>query len=108
KLTAWERVQICRHNQRPKSIDYIKNICDDFTEIHGDRLYSDDKAIIGGLGYIGGKKFVIIAQEKGNDLESRLKRNFGMPHPEGYRKALRLMEMGEKFKIPVLCLIDTP
>ncbi len=107
-LTPWQRVQICRHSERPRAIDYIQNICDEFTELHGDRLYRDDPAIIGGFGYIGGLKFVVIAQEKGNDTESRLKRNFGMPHPEGYRKALRLMEMAEKFNLPILSLIDTP
>lgn len=107
-LTPWQRMQICRHQERPRSIDYIEKITDSFTELHGDRLYGDDPAIIGGLGYIGGKRFVIIAQEKGNDTESRIKRNFGMCHPEGYRKALRLMEMAEKYEIPVVCLIDTP
>jgi len=107
-LTPWQRVQICRHSDRPRSCDFIKNICDEFTEIHGDRLFRDDEAIIGGFGYINGKKFVIIAQEKGKDTQSRLKHNFGMPHPEGYRKALRLMELAEKFHLPVLTIIDTP
>lgn len=107
-LSPWERVKICRHSARPQSSDYIKHIADDFVEIHGDRLFSDDPAIIGGLGYIGGKKFIIIGQEKGKDTETRLKRNFGMPHPEGYRKALRIMELGEKFHLPILTLIDTP
>ncbi len=107
-LTPWDRIQICRNPKRPRSIDYIEKITDSFTELHGDRLYGDDPALIGGLGYIGGKRFIIIAQEKGNDTESRVKRNFGMCHPEGYRKALRLMEMAEKFSIPVVCLIDTP
>ena len=108
KLTPWQRIQICRNPHRPKSIDYIEKITDSFTELHGDRLFGDDPAIIGGLGYIGGKRFIIIAQEKGKDTESRVKRNFGMCHPEGYRKALRLMEIGEKYSIPVLCMIDTP
>jgi acetyl-CoA carboxylase carboxyl transferase subunit alpha len=89
-------------------VDYLAALCEEFTELFGDRLFRNDPAIIGGLARIGGKKFVIIAQEKGCDTESRLKRNFGMPHPEGYRKALRLMKLAEKFSLPVLCLIDTP
>lgn len=108
QLSPWERVGICRHPERPRSVDYIKNICDDFTEIFGDRLFRDDRAIVAGLGMIGGKKFVIIAQEKGCDTESRLYRNFGMPHPEGYRKALRVMKLAEKFNLPVLSFLDTP
>ncbi len=106
-LTAWERVAICRHPQRPHSIDYIKNLCEDFVEIHGDRLFREDKAIIAGFAKIGGQKFMVIGQEKGNDTESRLKRNFGMPHPEGYRKAMRCMRLAAKFHLPVLNLIDT-
>ncbi len=108
QLSPWERVGICRHPDRPRSVDYIKNICDDFTEIFGDRLFRDDRAIVAGLGTIGGQKFVIIAQEKGCDTESRLYRNFGMPHPEGYRKALRVMKLAEKFNLPVLSFLDTP
>lgn len=108
QLSPWERVGICRHPDRPRSVDYIKNICDDFTEIFGDRLFRDDRAIVAGLGTIGGQKFAIIAQEKGCDTESRLYRNFGMPHPEGYRKALRVMKMAEKFNLPVLSFLDTP
>ena len=108
ELTAWERVEISRHPNRPRSIDYIENLCDRFEELFGDRLFQDDAAIIGGLGTIGDQKFVIIAQEKGNDTDSRIARNFGMPHPEGYRKALRLMKLAEKFKLPVLALLDTP
>lgn len=108
ELTPWSRVAISRHPSRPKSLDYIKNICEDFTEIHGDRLFSDDHAIIGGFAKIGGIKFMVIAQEKGFDTESRLHRNFGMPHPEGYRKAMRCMRLAEKFNLPVLSLLDTP
>jgi len=108
QLSPWERVTICRHPDRPRSIDYIKNLCDSFTEIFGDRLYRDDQAIVAGLAIIGGEKFVLIAQEKGCDTESRLYRNFGMPHPEGYRKALRVMKLAEKFNLPVLSLLDTP
>lgn len=108
ELTAWERVTICRHPQRPKSIDYLRHMCEEFTELYGDRLYRDDRAIICGLAKIDGVKFMIIAQEKGCDTQSRLERNFGMPHPEGYRKAMRCMKLAAKFKIPVLSLIDTP
>lgn len=108
QLTPWERVTICRHPERPRSIDYIKNLCEKFTEIFGDRLFQDDHAIVAGFGVIGGQKFVIVAQEKGCDTESRLYRNFGMPHPEGYRKVLRVMKLAEKFNLPILSLIDTP
>lgn len=108
ELTPWQRVAISRHPDRPKSVDYIQAICEDFQELSGDRLFRDDKAIICGLGKIGGQKFMVIAQEKGNNTDTRLERNFGMPHPEGYRKAMRCMRMAEKFKIPVLTLLDTP
>lgn len=107
-LTPWERVAICRHYLRPQTSDYIKNLCDDFEELFGDRVYRDDPALIAGLGKIGGKKFVIIGLEKGKDTESRLKRNFGMAHPEGYRKALRFLQMAEKFSLPVISFVDTP
>lgn len=107
-LSAWERVQICRHPERPRSIDYIQNISDEFVELFGDRAYSDDHAVVGGLAYIQGQKFILIGQEKGCDTESRLYRNFGMLHPEGFRKALRLAQLGEKFNIPVIFLLDTP
>ena len=107
-LSPWERVEICRHPERPRSIHYIEAMCESFTEMFGDRLYGDDRAIIAGFGIIEGEKVVIIAQEKGNDTESRLYRNFGMPHPEGYRKALRMMKLAEKFGLPVVTLIDTP
>jgi len=108
RLTSWERVMICRHPARPRSIDYIRNLCEDFTELCGDRVFRDDRSIVAGLGKIGGEKFMVIAQEKGFDTESRLHRNFGMPHPEGYRKALRCMKLAEKFHLPVLSLLDTP
>lgn len=108
KLTPWERVTISRHPSRPRSIDYVRNICDEFVELFGDRLFRDDKAIICGLCKIGGVKFMLIAQEKGCDTESRIQRNFGMPHPEGYRKAMRCMRLAEKFQLPVLSLLDTP
>lgn len=107
-LKPWERVTICRHPQRPHSIDYIQNCVEDFVEIFGDRTFQDDHAIIAGLGKINGEKFMIIAQEKGNTTESRLYRNFGMPQPEGYRKAMRCMRLAAKFDLPVVCLLDTP
>lgn len=108
ELTPWDRVAISRHPDRPRSLDYIENICEDFTEISGDRLFANDLAVITGFAKIGGTKFVVIAQEKGCDTESRLKRNFGMMHPEGYRKAMRAMRMAAKFNLPVLSLLDTP
>jgi acetyl-CoA carboxylase carboxyl transferase subunit alpha len=106
-LSPMERLEICRHAKRPRSLDYIEMVVEGFQELHGDRCYRDDPAIVGGLGRIGGQKFVIVAQEKGSDTESRLHRNFGMPHPEGFRKALRLMEMAGKFGLPILSLVDT-
>lgn len=108
RLTPWDRVAICRHPQRPKALDYIRVVCEDFTEISGDRLFADDLAIITGFAKIGGQKCVVIAQEKGNDTASRLQRNFGMPHPEGYRKALRAMQLADKFQLPIVSLVDTP
>ncbi len=107
-LTPWQRVMICRHHQRPHTIDYIQNICDSFHELAGDRTYAEDKAIIGGLATINGMKCMIIGQEKGNDTESRMDRNFGMLNPEGFRKALRLMKLAEKFQLPIVSLLDTP
>lgn len=107
ELSPWQRVQICRHPARPHSLDYIKNICESFEELHGDRLFADDRALVGGLATIQGQKFVIIGQEKGNDTESRIKHNFGMMNPEGFRKAMRLMRLAEKFKLPVVSLLDT-
>ena len=108
ELKPWERVAICRHPQRPHSIDYIRSITDEFVELCGDRSFQDDHAIIAGLAKIGEHKFMIIGQEKGKDTESRIQRNFGMPHPEGYRKALRCMRLAAKFNLPVVTLLDTP
>jgi acetyl-CoA carboxylase carboxyl transferase subunit alpha len=107
-LTPWQRVQIARHPTRPYFLDYVAACVTDFVELHGDRLFGDDKAMPAGIGRIGGHRCVIIGQQKGRDVKENVLRNFGSPHPEGYRKALRLMRMAEKFKLPVVCIIDTP
>lgn len=107
-LTRWQRVQLARHPERPYTLDYIERITDDFIELHGDRFHSDDKAIVGGLATIDDQSVMIIGHQKGRDTKSRQYRNFGMANPEGYRKAYRLMKMAEKFKIPVVTLLDTP
>lgn len=107
KLTPWQRVTICRHPARPHTVDYIKSICTSFHELCGDRNFADDQSIIGGLAQIGDMKCVIIGQEKGFDTESRIRHNFGMLNPEGFRKAMRLMELAEKFNLPVVSLLDT-
>lgn len=107
-LTPWQIVQVARHPHRPYTSDYIKRIFDDWDELHGDRHFGDDKAIIGGVGRLDGRPVMVIGEEKGRSVQDKVSRNFGMPKPEGYRKALRLMEMAERFKMPVLTLIDTP
>jgi acetyl-CoA carboxylase carboxyl transferase subunit alpha len=107
-LTRWQRVQLSRHPDRPYTLDYIENICDEFIELFGDRTVADDKAMIGGFGTIGGQTMMIIGQQKGRNTKQRQHRNFGMPNPEGYRKALRLMRLAEKFNKPIITLIDTP
>ena len=108
-LTAWQRVQLSRHPDRPYTLDHIRAICgESFLELHGDRSFKDDKAMIGGLGKIGDQSFMFIGQQKGYNTKTRQYRNFGMANPEGYRKALRLMKSAEKFGIPVVTLIDTP
>ena len=107
-LTAWDRVLLARHQQRPTAKEYIEYLCNDFIELRGDRLFRDDKSIIGGIGSINGNVVTIIAQQKGKSLDENLERNFAMPHPEGYRKALRLMKQAEKFRRPIITLIDTP
>jgi acetyl-CoA carboxylase carboxyl transferase subunit alpha len=107
-LTAWQNVQVARHPQRPHFLDYVKIMCDDFDELHGDRHYGDDRAIIGGLASIGDHKVVLIGQEKGRSTEEKIKHNFGMAQPEGYRKSCRLMKLAERFKLPVVTLVDTP
>lgn len=108
ELTPWERVQISRHPSRPHSLDYFQGIFEKFLELSGDRAYRDDHSIVGGLAVIDGIKCVVIGQEKGFDTESRVYRNFGMLNPEGFRKALRLMKMAEKFHLPIISLLDTP
>lgn len=107
-LTRWQRVQLARHPERPYTLDYIYLMTEDFIELHGDRIYRDDKAIIGGFAKIDEYKVMIIGQQKGRDTKSNVLRNFGMANPEGYRKALRLMKLAEKFNKPVITLIDTP
>jgi acetyl-CoA carboxylase carboxyl transferase subunit alpha len=106
-MEPWDRVQVARHPERPTSLDYIKEIFTDFIEFHGDRYYGDDEAIIGGIASFDGKPITIIGHQRGKTTKENIRRNFGMPHPEGYRKALRLMKQAEKFGRPILCFIDT-
>jgi acetyl-CoA carboxylase carboxyl transferase subunit alpha len=108
KLTAWDIVKVARHPHRPYTSDYISRVFTEFDELHGDRHFGDDRAIIGGVARLDGKPVMVIGEEKGRTVNEKVMRNFGMPRPEGYRKALRLMEMAERFKLPVLTLIDTP
>lgn len=107
-LTAWQISQISRHPQRPYTLDYIELIFDEFHELHGDRRFADDQAIVGGMARIDGRPVMVLGHQKGRDTKEKILRNFGMPRPEGYRKALRLMKMAERFHLPVLCFIDTP
>ena len=107
-LSAWQRTQVARHLQRPSTLDYIGRLCDSFIELHGDRAFADDHAIVGGLARFNGRPVIVIGHQKGKTLKERMYRNFGMPNPEGYRKALRLMRLAEKFGRPVLTFIDTP
>jgi acetyl-CoA carboxylase carboxyl transferase subunit alpha len=107
-LTPWQRVQLSRHPKRPYSLDYIAEIFTDFEELHGDRRFREDAAIIGGPAFLDGEPIMVIGQQKGRNTKDNLMRNFGCPHPEGYRKAMRLMEMAEKFNMPVVTLVDTP
>ena len=108
KLSAWQISQLSRHPNRPYSTDYIERIFTDFEYLHGDRAFADDYPVVGGVGRLEGKPVMVIGQQKGRDTREKIKRNFGMPRPEGYRKALRLMKMAEKFKMPLLTLVDTP
>ncbi len=107
-LTRWQKVQLSRHPRRPYTLDYIKLISTDFIELHGDRYFADDKAVVGGFGRIDGRPVMFVGQQKGRDTKQKLERNFGMAHPEGYRKARRLFYLAEKFNIPIVILIDTP
>lgn len=107
-LNAWQIAQLARHPLRPYALDYFERVFTDFDELHGDRLYSDDPAIVGGLARLDGAPVVVIGQQKGRDTKEKIRRNFGMPRPEGYRKARRLMEMAERFQLPLITLIDTP
>jgi acetyl-CoA carboxylase carboxyl transferase subunit alpha len=108
KLTPWQRVQLARHPRRPYTLDYIGRVCEEFTELHGDRHFGDDRAIVGGMALLGGRQVMVIGHQKGRDTKENLLRNFGMPHPEGYRKALRLMQLAGKFGRPIVTFIDTP
>ena len=108
KITAWDRVTLARELDRPKSLDYINSLFEDFIELHGDRNFGDDKSIIGGLATLEGKPVTVIGEQKGKNVRENMERNFGMPEPEGYRKALRLMKQAEKFKRPIITFIDTP
>ncbi|VAW81207.1 Acetyl-coenzyme A carboxyl transferase alpha chain [hydrothermal vent metagenome] len=107
-LTPWQISQLARHQQRPYTLDYMKNIFTDFEELHGDRAFSDDSAIVGGIARLDNRPVMVIGHQKGRDTPEKIKRNFGMPRPEGYRKAMRLMRMAERFKLPLLTFIDTP
>ncbi|MCR8923984.1 acetyl-CoA carboxylase carboxyltransferase subunit alpha [Dasania sp. GY-MA-18] len=107
-LTPWQTVKVARHPLRPYTLDYINRVFTDFQELHGDRHFADDAAIIGGMARLNGKPVMVIGQEKGRGVQEKVRRNFGMPKPEGYRKAQRLMEMAERFKLPIITLIDTP
>jgi len=107
-LTPWQRVQLARHPQRPYTLDYIARLFTDFVPLHGDRLFSDDRALVGGVGTFEGRSCIVLGHQKGRDTKENLMRNFGSAHPEGYRKALRLMQLGEKFRLPIIVLIDTP
>ncbi|HNQ76418.1 MAG TPA: acetyl-CoA carboxylase carboxyltransferase subunit alpha, partial [Pseudothauera hydrothermalis] len=108
KLTPWQIAQVARHPQRPYTLDYAELVFTDFQELHGDRAFADDKAIVGGLARFNGQSCVVIGHQKGRDTKEKIQRNFGMPRPEGYRKALRLMKMAEKFGLPVFTFVDTP
>lgn len=107
-LTPWQRVRVARHPERPYTLDYVKRIFTGFTEVHGDRRYADDPAVVGGPAWLSGQPVMVIGQQKGRDTAERIRRNYGMPRPEGYRKALRLMKLAEKFARPVIALVDTP
>src|SRR5690606_37866573 len=108
EFSAVDRVQLARHPKRPYTLDYVQRVFTDFFEMHGDRAFRDDEAIVGGWARLGGESIMLVGQQKGRDMKQNLRRNFGMPHPEGYRKALRLMQLADKFGRPIVTLIDTP
>jgi Acetyl-CoA carboxylase alpha subunit len=105
---SWERVQLARHPKRPHALDYIQRIFTGFEELHGDRAYADDPAIVAGMAFLDGRPVMVLGQQKGRDTKQKLHRNFGMPKPEGYRKAMRVMRLADKFKRPIITLLDTP
>ena len=107
-LTPWDKVQLARNPQRPHTLDYVRGLCEDFVELHGDRRYGDDSAMVGGMARFDGRTVMVIGHQKGRDSRENVKRNWGMPKPEGYRKALRLFQHAEKFGFPLICFIDTP
>jgi acetyl-CoA carboxylase carboxyl transferase subunit alpha len=107
-LSPWDKVQLARHTQRPRTLDYVRGLCENFVELHGDRRFGDDPAIVAGLATFAGRTVAVIGHQKGKDTRENVRRSFGMPHPEGYRKALRVMHHAEKFGFPLLCFIDTP
>jgi len=107
-LTPWQRIQLARHPLRPRMLDYVTRIAQDFIELHGDRYFGDDKAVVGGFATIQGRRVMLVGHQKGRDTNENVRRNFGMPHPEGYRKGIRLMMTAEKFGLPVVCFLDTP
>ncbi|MBI1389850.1 MAG: acetyl-CoA carboxylase carboxyltransferase subunit alpha [bacterium] len=108
QLTPWQRVQLARHPDRPYTMDYIRNFVEEFVELHGDRMFRDDLAIITGMGSIAGRSVAIVGHQKGRDTDENIRRNFGMPHPEGFRKARRMMEMADRHRLPIVCFIDSP
>src|SRR4029079_12279859 len=108
KLATWERVQLARNLRRPRILELVGEMADDFVELHGDRLFGDDEAVVAGLAKIGERRVVVIGQQKGADTEENIRRNFGMPHPEGYRKAMRIMELAERFGLPIVTFVDVP
>ena len=107
-LSRWQKTQIARHPQRPYTLDYINVLMEDFVELHGDRTFADDRSIVGGVAWFNGKPVMVLGHQKGRNTKEKVERNFGMPHPEGYRKALRLMKMAERFNLPIITLVDTP
>ena len=107
-LTPWQRIQLARHSLRPRTLDYVNRIAEDFIELHGDRSFGDDKAVVGGFATVDGRRMMLVGHQKGHDASENVQRNFGMPHPEGYRKGIRLMRLAEKSGLPVVCFLDTP